>query len=452
MPSNKIFISYRRGLDDDSAGRVFDRMATVFGEDKLFRDVDSSHELVGLDFHEILTERVRDCSAFVAIIGPEWINGIERLGSENDFVRIEVEAALSRSDIRVVPVLIGNLEMPRPDDLPESLRPLTRRGAIRLTNEGYSSAIEMLIGILADATSEAKGPVPEMAAGVLSDDRIEPGLPSDAAGEIDTTSAHAEDGTIPQDAGEDTAQGRDDTLFEPVPGTADDNPEALETPPLPTAKPARWIIAARSLAAVVILGVMGFWVYAIVNLYGKTERVQGLMSVLGAAQNVELERQAPNLPEASFLGSVQSDFREALQTDIDSGVVSIFGQGNTITVRVSAGGLFDAGSDVIGEDFLETFDRIARVMNREVGSVIVVGHTDNVPIRSARFPSNAVLSLARAQSVADRIVQTFDDPGRVTAEGWADQVPIASNDTRDGRAQNRRIEVLLVRSGERDDF
>jgi len=70
-----------------------------------------------------------------------------------------------------------------------------------------------------------------------------------------------------------------------------------------------------------------------------------------------------------------------------------------------------------------------------------------VPIRSARFPSNMALSLARAESVADLIKRQLQDPRRIRAEGRADREPIASNDTAEGRSRNRRIEVLLVKSG-----
>ena len=431
MPSNKIFISYRRGLDDDSAGRVFDRMANVFGEDKLFRDVDSSHELVGLDFHDILGERVSDCSAFVAIIGPEWINGIERLKSENDFVRIEIEAALARSDIRVVPVLIGNLEMPKPEQLPESLQPLTRRGAIRLSNEGYSSAIEMLIGILAEATATE---VTETA--VIEAPRDDP---------IEVLDEGAED--RPETAS------RDDTSREVSEARTDAAPEEPTIAPAPVPEAshvARGVKVARALAALCLLGVMGFWSYAVADLFGKTERIQGHLGALSTAQPASLRRTAPALPASPYLSTTRDRIAETLSQDIDAGVVAVLTEGNTVTVRVSASDLFTSGSDEINPAYLGTFDSIATVMNSETGNVIVVGHTDNVPIRSSKFSSNVVLSLARARAVSERMAASFENPRRLSAEGWADEAPIASNDTREGRATNRRIEVILVGSGDRD--
>jgi type VI secretion system protein ImpK len=67
-----------------------------------------------------------------------------------------------------------------------------------------------------------------------------------------------------------------------------------------------------------------------------------------------------------------------------------------------------------------------------------------VPIRSSRFPSNLALSLARAKSVMNQMAGEISDPDRLSAEGRADSEPIADNSTREGRATNRRIEVLLV--------
>ena len=92
-------------------------------------------------------------------------------------------------------------------------------------------------------------------------------------------------------------------------------------------------------------------------------------------------------------------------------------------------------------------DRVAGALNEEGGQIIVAGHSDNIPINTARFPSNLALSLARAKFVMERISQTLVDSSRISAEGRADREPIASNDTPEGRAKNRRIEVILVKAG-----
>ncbi|CAN0586924.1 unnamed protein product, partial [Ectocarpus sp. 12 AP-2014] len=93
-------------------------------------------------------------------------------------------------------------------------------------------------------------------------------------------------------------------------------------------------------------------------------------------------------------------------------------------------------------------NRVADALNDESGPVIVTGHSDNVPIRSSRFPDNLALSLARAKSVMDGMKGQMTDASRLSAEGRADKEPLADNATREGRAANRRIEVLLVQESD----
>jgi type VI secretion system protein ImpK len=87
---------------------------------------------------------------------------------------------------------------------------------------------------------------------------------------------------------------------------------------------------------------------------------------------------------------------------------------------------------------------VAAALNDVQGPVIVAGHSDSQPIRSARFPNNLALSLARAEAVAERVGSKVAEPTRLSAEGRADREPIAPNDTAEGRATNRRIEIVLV--------
>ena len=134
-----------------------------------------------------------------------------------------------------------------------------------------------------------------------------------------------------------------------------------------------------------------------------------------------------------------------LQAEIDDGIVEVFQKGNTLIIRIKGSGMFGSGSDELSTEFRNPVNRVAEALNDEPGPVIVAGHSDNVPIRSARFPSNLALSLARAQSVMTSMSRAMADPSRLSAEGRADKEPIADNGTREGRAANRRIEVLLVR-------
>ena len=127
----EIFISYRRQDTKAIAGRIFDRLEARFGRDAVFMDIDSIPP--GVDFHEWLNENVARAAVVLVLIGHGWIDarderGHRRLENPNDFVRIEIEAALGRK-IPVVPLLIDGAPFPRVDELPASLQPLTRRNA-----------------------------------------------------------------------------------------------------------------------------------------------------------------------------------------------------------------------------------------------------------------------------------------------------------------------------------
>jgi tetratricopeptide (TPR) repeat protein len=148
--AGKIFINYRRGDDPGNTGRLFDRLQEVFASDQLFMDVDNIAP--GLDFVRVLEEQVGQCDALLAVIGKGWIDarddkGARRLDNPEDFVRIEIESALKQNK-RVIPVLVGDTHMPRPEELPEAIRPLARRNAVRLSHERFRADAQGLIKAL----------------------------------------------------------------------------------------------------------------------------------------------------------------------------------------------------------------------------------------------------------------------------------------------------------------
>jgi hypothetical protein len=141
-----VFICYRR---EDSAGfarLIYDRLTHKLGHESVFFDVDNIAP--GLDFVDILSERVGQCDALIAVIGRNWasskyLDDQRRLDDPNDFVRIEIEAALARK-IRVIPILVDGATMPRPDDLPDTLKKLTRRQGIEISHTRFDSDVERL--------------------------------------------------------------------------------------------------------------------------------------------------------------------------------------------------------------------------------------------------------------------------------------------------------------------
>jgi Tol biopolymer transport system component len=127
-----LFISYRRSDNPDAVGRIYDRLVAEFGKPAVFKDVDSIP--LGQDFRGHLNDIVGNCAAVLAIIGPKWADirdetGRRRLEDPDDFVRIELEAALARN-VPVVPVLVGHAAMPATSQLPASLSTLAFRQAV----------------------------------------------------------------------------------------------------------------------------------------------------------------------------------------------------------------------------------------------------------------------------------------------------------------------------------
>jgi len=114
-------------------------------------------------------------------------------------------------------------------------------------------------------------------------------------------------------------------------------------------------------------------------------------------------------------------------------------------VTIQGDNLFSSGSTSVNQSLIPLLHRIAEALNKLSGEILITGHSDNVPIRSSRYPSNWHLSKARADAVASIILQNLNEPDRAIIEGRSDLDPIAPNTTRKGRAKNRRVEVTLLK-------
>jgi ABC-type amino acid transport substrate-binding protein len=163
----RIFISYRREETAFAAGWLFDRLADRFGKGQIFKDVDNIEP--GDDFVDVITAAVGSCDVLLALIGPEWLTitddqGRRRLDSAGDFVRLEIEAALSRK-VLVIPILVDGATMPGADQLPPSLAMLSRRHALELSPSQFdfdtSRLLKVLVRTLAEVQAKpAAAPMP----------------------------------------------------------------------------------------------------------------------------------------------------------------------------------------------------------------------------------------------------------------------------------------------------
>lgn len=148
----------------------------------------------------------------------------------------------------------------------------------------------------------------------------------------------------------------------------------------------------------------------------------------------------PPPPAANGLEQLQT----FLAPEIAKGLVSVLAVGSDTVVRIRNAGMFDSGSASVDPSYTPLLLRIADALNPLKGRVVIVGHTDTMPIRTIRFPSNWHLSQARADSVGAVIGGRLTDKTRLTTEGMADAEPVAGNDTPEGREANRRIDVVLT--------
>jgi hypothetical protein len=173
-PAPKVFICYRREDTAAHAGRLYDAMVNRFGERNVFMDVDMAP---GVDFVERITEVVSACQVLIVVMGPNWAtvtdeDGEARITDPDDFVRLEVETALRRPDVTPIPALVSEARMPKREQLPAELRPLTRRNALELSNSRWGYDVERLHTtldeLLTDMTRDREtmapaAPAPELA-------------------------------------------------------------------------------------------------------------------------------------------------------------------------------------------------------------------------------------------------------------------------------------------------
>lgn len=128
---------------------------------------------------------------------------------------------------------------------------------------------------------------------------------------------------------------------------------------------------------------------------------------------------------------------------VQGGQVRVTEGVNGISIEINASALFSPGEAVLGGDASRALRAVAEVISAGEFPIKVEGHTDNVPIGTALYPSNWELSASRASSVVRLFVDAGVKPYRLTAAGYADQRPVAENNTPEGKARNRRVTILV---------
>ncbi len=153
-----------------------------------------------------------------------------------------------------------------------------------------------------------------------------------------------------------------------------------------------------------------------------------------------------NADEAQRLRDAKASLGQRLASEISSQDVSVGYDERGLVVRVLDHVLFDSGKAALRTDAHTVLDQVAQVLTQEGQhqAVTIEGHTDNQPIVHSHWKDNWELSLARARAVLAHLIQQGVEPSRVSATGFGEYRPVASNATAKGRKQNRRVEIVVL--------
>lgn len=177
-----------------------------------------------------------------------------------------------------------------------------------------------------------------------------------------------------------------------------------------------------------------------------------VQAIANANHSTELGRVSPS-PEGALraasddmeLATLQNELQQALRREINLHEVALHREADGLVVSLREFGFFDSGAAAIKPESLPALDRIASILAIRTYRLRIEGHTDNIPIHTAQMASNWELSTARAtELVRVLIVDHGFAPERLAAAGYAEYHPIASNLTAAGRAQNRRVDIVIL--------
>jgi len=177
-----------------------------------------------------------------------------------------------------------------------------------------------------------------------------------------------------------------------------------------------------------------------------------VQAIENAKHNAELGRisstPAGELSAASEdanLTTLQAELQQALQHEIALRSVALHRESDGLVISLREFGFFDSGSAAIKPSAMPALDRIASILAVRICRLRIEGHTDNIPIHTSQMASNWELSTARATELVRLLIQHYNfPPDRLAAAGYAEFHPIASNLTPQGRAQNRRVDLVIL--------
>ncbi len=166
----------------------------------------------------------------------------------------------------------------------------------------------------------------------------------------------------------------------------------------------------------------------------------------GSQSNGAAPEPSPEDISRRELDPVKSRLEQQLKTEIGEGKLSISLEPRGLVLSLRESALFPPGSDQFSAEAVPFLTKIAKSLQALPGRPIrLEGHTDNIPIHTSQFPSNWELSAARATAVLELLTRKLEiKPERFAVTGYADYHPLADNETAEGRARNRRVDIVIL--------
>ncbi|MFA5780420.1 MAG: OmpA family protein [Elusimicrobiota bacterium] len=206
-----------------------------------------------------------------------------------------------------------------------------------------------------------------------------------------------------------------------------------------------WVIPYANLMTILMIFFMILYAYAV--LYGGGARYEKAMASIqkGVGGSNEQLKKIETLEKEANAGTQMEDFIKEKNL---SEYAKVETNAQRIKISLSNPILFDSGSSALKSAATDALKEIAQLILTMENPIIVEGHTDNVPIASAKYRSNFELSAARAFSVINYFINSEKiSPERFSTFGYGEYKPVASNETEADRAKNRRIEINIIRKG-----
>jgi chemotaxis protein MotB len=186
------------------------------------------------------------------------------------------------------------------------------------------------------------------------------------------------------------------------------------------------------------------------------QSLSGALGVLDSGATVSLEPLMNNYPsdnpsdsptESEELSEIQVELQKVLEESKLDGEVKLEINERGLLIRFLENVLFDSGKDNLKPQAMVIIDKVSVILKETNRKILVEGHTDNVPIRTSKFPSNWELSTTRAVNVVKYMIDRNGIAAvRLSAAGYADQHPISENSSIEGRKNNRRVDMVILRS------